>query len=172
MVFAHTAALAESLPVVGEGAVVKAFSAATKEVAGAARQYRGREFGVADLVKEVECSRRSVRRVLNELAELGYLAKRETGPGLANEFRPVEGAEPGTGEVELPGLDEPFAPGEEPSAGRGQSGDGPDGSPSRVSSTGFVWVVGVGTGVRPDSQGRRATIPAPESNYSAPPPPG
>ena len=32
MVFAHTATLAESLPVVGEEAVVRAFSKATKEV--------------------------------------------------------------------------------------------------------------------------------------------
>jgi hypothetical protein len=74
--------------------------------------------------------------VLNELTELGYLAKRETKNDLANEFRSVEGPEPGDGEVELPALDDPFAPNEgEPSsgsAGRGSPAADPDRCARRV----------------------------------------
>lgn len=96
---------------VGEGAVVRAFSKATKAVTRVAQGHRGRRFTVTDLVEAVECSRRTVRRVLNELAELGHLEKRETNIGLANEFRTVE--EPGDGEIELPDLNDPFAPSED-----------------------------------------------------------
>jgi hypothetical protein len=166
VVFAHTSALAESLPVVGEGAVVKAFSKNTKKVVRAAKAYRGREFGVGDIADEVDCSRRTVQRALNELADLGYLAKRETKNGLANEFTSVEGTEPGVGEAELPTLDDPFAPGE------GQASD-PDEKPSMVSSTGFVWVVGEITDELESGSSQRdvrATLPAPEEADSVAPP--
>jgi hypothetical protein len=166
VVFAHTAALAESLPVVGDGAVVKAFSKNTKAVARAAKTHRGQEFEVSDIADDVDCDRRTVQRALNELTELGYLAKRETKNGLANGFRSVEGAEPGVGKAELPTLDDPFAPDE------GQPSD-PDETPSRVSSTGFVWVVGsitdeVDSGSRQRST--RATLPAPKEVESVAPP--
>jgi hypothetical protein len=165
VVFAHTAALAESLPVVADGAVVKAFSASKKEVARAAKQYRSQQFEGSDIAEDVTCSRRTVQRVLNELAEAGYLAKRETKDGLANEFRAVEGEGPGVGEAELPELDDPFVPADGPasnSAGRGGPPDHPDETPSSVSNTGFVWVVG-GDG-EPESSHRsaRATLPAPD----------
>jgi len=161
VVFAHTAALAESLPVVGEGAVVRAFSKATKELTRAAEMYRGQEFTVGDVADAVECSRRTVRRVLNEHTELGYLDKRETKTGLANEFQTVE--EPGDGEIELPELDEPFAMDEgETVGGREQAPADTDDSSLGVSSTGFVWVVGVGTRGEGRHRTDRATLPAPE----------
>jgi hypothetical protein len=163
VVFAHTAALAESLPVVGEGAVVRAFSKATKEVTRAAQLYRGQQFTVGEVGKAVECSRRTVRRVLNEFTDLGYLEKRETKNGLANEYRTVE--EPDAGEVELPALDDPFASNEgEPVgglAGHRESATDPDDSPLGVSSTGFVWVTGVVSGGARGDRSVRATLPAP-----------
>jgi hypothetical protein len=125
--------------------------------------YRGQEFTVGDVADAVECSRRTVRRVLNEHTELGYLDKRETKTGLANEFRTVE--EPGDGEIELPNLDEPFGPDEGKPADRstrGQAAGDPDDSPLGVSSTGFVWVVRVGAGGEGRRRSGRATLPAPE----------
>jgi len=163
VVFAHTAALAESLPVVGEGTVVRAFSKATKAVTRAAEMYRGQEFTVGDVAEVVECSRRTVRRVLNEQSELGYLDKRMTKTGLANDFRTVE--EPGDGEIELPDLNEPFATQGEASRPRyepNHSPTDPDDSSIGVSSTGFVWVVGVDSGSQNGRRSVRATLPAPE----------
>jgi hypothetical protein len=177
VVFAHTAALAESLPVVSEGGVIKAFSQSKKEVARAAKQFRGDEFTGTDVFADenVTCSRKSVQRGLNELAEAGYLDKQETKNGIADEFR-ASGEEPGVGEAELPDLDEPFTPGDGPASGssdkRGPP-DHPDDSPHTVSSTGFVWVVG---SIADDSDGvvgqrsAGATLPAPEEADSVAPP--
>jgi AraC-like DNA-binding protein len=168
VVFAHTAALAESLPVVGEGAVVRAFSEATKAVTNAAQRYRGREFAVSDVADAVDCSRRTVQRVLNEQTELGYLEKRETKTGLANGFQNLE--QPSDGEVELPELDEPFDSGKDGPPGgstRGQASADPDDSSLGVSSTGFVWVVGVSEGGEGRCRSSRATLPAPEGTDPA-----
>ena len=170
VVFAHTAALAESLPVVGEGAVVRAFSKATKEATRIAKTYRRQQFTVGDIASSVECSARTVRRVLNELTELGYLEKRETKAGVANEFQTLE--EPDEGEVKLPDLDSPFTP-EESSrerASREQSSGDPDNSSIGVSSTGFVWVIGVDTRTESRFRRGRATLPAPEDTEMAAPP--
>ncbi|HET7325461.1 MAG TPA: helix-turn-helix domain-containing protein [Halococcus sp.] len=49
----------------------------------AAKTYRGQEFGVGDIAHDVDCPRGTVQRALNDLTELGYLAKRETKNGLA-----------------------------------------------------------------------------------------
>ena len=95
---------------------------------------------------------------------LNDLAKRETKNGLANEFSSVEGTEPGVGEAELPALDDPFGPDE------GQPPADPDESPSIVSSTGFVWVVGAVTDELDSGSSQRsgrATLPAPEEAQSA-----
>jgi hypothetical protein len=178
VVFAHTSALAESLPVVSEGGVIKAFSQSKKEIARAAKQFRGHEFTGSDVFEreDVTCSRRSVQRALNELDDAGYLAKRETKNGLANEFRAVEGEEAGVGEAELPELEKPFAPADGPasgSAGQGGPLDPPDDSPSSVSSTGFVWVVGGDSATDSGHRSARATLPAPdgtEETESAAPP--
>jgi hypothetical protein len=169
VVFAHTSALAESLPVVSEGGVIKAFSKSKKQVAHAAKQLRGHEFTGTDVFEreDVTCSRRSVQRALNELAEGGYLDKHETKNGLANEFR-ASGEEPGVGEAELPELEDPFAPSDGPASGaNGERGpaDTPDDSASSVSSTGFVWVVGSITDDLAGGSSQRdvrATLPAPE----------
>jgi hypothetical protein len=177
VVFAHTSALAESLPVVSEGGVIKAFSQSKKEVARAAKQFRGHEFTGTDVFEreDVTCSRRSVQRALNELADAGYLAKRETKDGIADEFR-ASGQEPGVGKAELPELDEPFAPGDGPaSASNGERilPNTPDDSASSVSSTGFVWVAGSmteGSDSGRRQRSMRATLPAPEEADSAAPP--
>ena len=163
VVFAHTTALSESLPIVADGAVVKAFSKSKRAVTRAARQYRGQQFAVSDIAPEVDCDKRTVRRALNEFADLGYLAKRETKNGLANSYRTTE--EPGVGEADLPDLDEPFTSAdglESASGGRGRSAGDPDGSPSSVSSTGFVWVVGGETDAESDYRRARVTLPAPD----------
>jgi hypothetical protein len=98
-----------------------------------------------------------------------------TKDGIADEFR-ASGQEPGVGEAELPDLDEPFAPADGPaSAANSERGppNHPDDTPSSVSSTGFVWVVG---SMRDSSdsgrrqRGVRATLPAPEEADSAAPP--
>jgi hypothetical protein len=176
VVFAHTSALAESLPVVSEGGVIKAFSQSKKEVARAAKQFRGHEFTGGDVFdrEDVTCSRRSVQRALNELDDAGYLAKRETKNGIADEFR-ASGQEPGVGKADLPDLDEPFAPADGPASGsNGERGppNHPDETLSSVSSTGFVWVAGSMT--EGSESGRRqrsvrATLPAPEVADSAAP---
>jgi hypothetical protein len=177
VVFAHTSALAESLPVVSEGGVIKAFSQSKKEVARAAKQFRGHEFTGTDVFdrEDVTCSRRSVQRALNELADAGYLAKQETKNGIADEFR-ASGQEPGVGEADLPDLNEPFAPADGPASGS-NTGRGPpnhpDDSPSSVSSTGFVWVAGSmtdDTDTARRQRSMRATLPAPEKAGSAAPP--
>src|SRR5699024_228897 len=171
VVFAHTSALAESLPVVSEGGVIKAFSKSKKEVAHAAKQCRGHEFTGTDVFdhEDVTCSRRSVQRALNELADAGYLAKTETKTGIANEFR-ASGEEPGVGEADLPELDEPFAPADGPASGSdGERGppNHPDDSPFSVSSTGFVWVVGGETDAESAKRSTRATLPAPDATDEA-----
>jgi hypothetical protein len=128
--------------------------------------YRGQEFTVGDIDDAVECSRRTVRRVLNEHTELGYLDKRETKTGLANEFRTVE--EPGDGEIELPELDGPFATDEgETAEGRGQAPADPADSSLGVSSTRFVWVVGVGTGSEGRHRSGGAILSAPDGTDPA-----
>ena len=126
----------------------------------AARTYRGQEFTVGDISDTVECSRRTVRRVLNEQTNLGYLDKQETKNGLANGYRAIDKPEAREGEVELPSLDDPF-----------RAGTDQDESPSRVSSTGFVWVVGVNRGCESRHRSARATLPAPVPTNQGDPPP-
>ena len=138
-------------------------------VARAAKQFRGHEFTGGDVFQreDVTCSRRSVQRALNELTDAGYLAKRETKNGIADEFR-AGGQEPGVGEADLPELDELFGPADGSANGanaeRG-SPNQPDDSPSSVSSTGFVWVAGSmmdGSDSARRQRSMRATLPAPE----------
>jgi len=100
VVFAHTSALRDDLPVVGEGQVVKSWSDTAATVARAWKAHRGERFTVDDVASSVDVSRRQVRRVLDEFAKAGYLEKHDPGEGLANEFTPDE--TPSAGEVELP----------------------------------------------------------------------
>mgnify|MGYP000096551984 CR=1 FL=1 len=160
IVFAHTAALHDDLPVVGDGAVVRAFSESTQEVARAAQQFRDQEFTVSDLVDTVDCSRRTVRRVLAELSEMGYLERHDAGEGLANEYHTID--EPGVGDVELPTTD---APGPQP------GGDDQPGQDTLEQY--YTWFVRVPS---PQDEDRSqhgvgtATLPAPDEITTGPPP--
>lgn len=99
IVFTHTAALREDLPVVGEGEVLKSWSETATAVAEEWRKHPGEEFTSADVADAVDVSRRQVRRVLDEFTEAGYLQRHDPGEGLANEYVPTE--QPGAGEVKL-----------------------------------------------------------------------
>jgi hypothetical protein len=137
VVFAHTAALRDEVPVVADGAVTTAFSRSAREVRDAALPYVGREeaFTVSDIEDDVECSRRSIQRALAEFAGLGYLERHEAGAGQANEFHPI--ADPGVGDVTPPTIDQPA---EEP-VDRSERRTSPDDDHSEVY---YTWSVGVG----------------------------
>lgn len=166
VVFAHTSVLAECLPVVAEGQVVKTFTDNGRAITDVARQYRGTRFEISDLVDEVECSRETVRRTLNEFTVFGYLTKHEAKNGLATGYEALE--EPGAGEVELPTLDDPFTPDGPPDRG----GDGADDDLHGSSITRcYMWNVEVGADEQSDStrrKSRRATLPAPEKIAAGP----
>jgi hypothetical protein len=119
LVFAHTAALRDDLPVVADGEVVRTFSKQAQAIAKAAGELARRQsFTARDVLERVgghDPTPRSVRRVLSELAGFGYLSKTETPNGHANEFAIDE--EPGAAEVDLPDLDSRAAdsdPGRDP----------------------------------------------------------
>jgi hypothetical protein len=159
VVFAHTSALDESLPVVAEGQVVKTFSENANDITEVARQYRGEGFEISDLLTDVDCSRETVRRTLNEFAAFGYLDKHETKNGLATDYDAFE--EPDAGVVELPSLEEPFSP-DGPAEQGGESED--DAHHRSPITRYYTWSVEVDaddltTSVRRESA--RATLPAP-----------
>jgi hypothetical protein len=165
VVFAHTAALRDEVPVVADGAVTTAFSRSAREVRDAALPYVGREeaFTVSDIEDDVECSRRSIQRALAEFAGLGYLERHEAGAGQANEFHPI--ADPGVGDVTLPTIDQPA---EEP-VDRSERRTSPDDDHSEVY---YTWSVGVGP--RNGGGSRRpptstAVLPAPTATSGGDP---
>jgi hypothetical protein len=86
-----------------------------------ARHYRDEPFEISDLVADVDCSRETVRRSLNEFADLGYLTKHETNVVLATDYQSLD--ELGAGEVELPELDDPFSPDGPADRGGERAGD-------------------------------------------------
>jgi hypothetical protein len=155
IVFAHTAALREDLPVVGEGAVVQAHSSSAKAVAEAASEFRSGQFTAGDVADKVDCSRRTVRRVLARFTDLGYLDRTETQNGAANEYRMRD--DPGAADVQLP---EVKAPGD----------DDPADSPLYQYYTWSVRVEGGETGVSGYSGRAGPTLPAPEEVAAGPPP--
>jgi len=110
-VVARTSALREDLPVDGRAQVVETWSDTTQQIA---RRYRalGDRFTVADVADAVDVTPRHVRRVLDELAEIGYIERHNTAPGVANEYDPV--AQPDAGEVALPDRDTAAVTGVEP----------------------------------------------------------
>lgn len=160
VVFAHTAALRDELPVVADGAVATTYSGTAREVRDAALDHIGRDesFTAADIEShpEIECSRRSIQRALREFADLGYIERHDPGPGQANEYQPV--ADPGVGDVELPSVDGPATSAE--SGPRSIAADR-DSDHSRVH---YTWSVGVrssdGEVSRPEPAAT-ATLPAP-----------
>jgi hypothetical protein len=106
VVFAHTAALREDLPVDYQAVTLTAHSKGTLAVAEAAKTYRDEPFTVQDVVDEIRddqdaVDERQVRNILAELAGEGYLRRvREGGPGVAHEFELEE--DPGTADIDLP----------------------------------------------------------------------
>lgn len=123
-------------------------------------QYRGEAFGITDIVDTVNCSRETIRRTLNEQAALGYLTKHETKNGLVNDYETIE--EPDAGEVELPGLDDPFTPDGPPD--RGGENEDDDHHESPITRY-YMWNVEVDAddlSKSPRRQSTGATVPAPE----------
>lgn len=102
VVFAHTAALRDDLPVVADGVMLKAFSRKRAEIGRAAKQHRG-TFTVADLADAVDASTRTIQRALDEFSDLGYLNRRKTKNGVTNTYRAVDA--PGDGHAQLPDTD-------------------------------------------------------------------
>lgn len=105
VVFAHTSALRDDLPVVAEAPVVSAHSKATLAVTEAARKLGHGRFTSSDVYERLEgdYTQRTVRNVLANLTDLGYLKRDEGKPGTANAHKLTE--DPDTGEAELPELD-------------------------------------------------------------------
>lgn len=160
VVFCHTAALREDLPVVGEGRIVKTFSKNAQAIADAAREHVGREFTVQDILDDdrVTCAKRTVQRTLKRFSELGYMQLADGGDGRSSSFVQVD--EPGTADVDL-GID----PGE-----TALDGDGPRHS---AYSEYYTWSVAVNGGDGPPParfQGVTATLPAPTGEIGADPP--
>ena len=160
VVFAHTAALRDELPVVADGAVATTYSGTAREVRDAALDHIGRDesFTAADIERtdDVDCSRRSIQRALREFADLGYLDRHDPGLGRPNEYQPV--TDPGIGDVELPSVD---GPGTSAENGPGSIAADRDSDHSRVH---YTWSVGVrpsdGEVSRPEPAAT-ATLPAP-----------
>jgi hypothetical protein len=119
VVFAHTAALREDLPVDYQAVTLTAHSKGTLAVAEAAKALRGSPFTVQDVVDEIRddqdaIDERQVRNILGELAGEGYLRRvREGGPGVAHEFELEE--DPGTADIDLPEPELPETPDSETS---------------------------------------------------------
>jgi DNA-binding transcriptional ArsR family regulator len=157
LVFAHTAAIREDVPVVADGDMVEAFSKGTLQVAQAARGRVGGRFTVDDLADEVDVSRRTVQRALAELTELGHLNRHKRGEGRANSYRTVD--DPGTGVASLPELEGP---------GSGTEAD-PDGDVVDY----YTWSVGVrgaNEDIAPTRRGVTSQLPPPEAEQTAGPP--
>jgi len=165
VVFAHTNALRDDLPVDDEGAVLSAHSKGTLAVAEAASEFAEQPFTVTDIVEAIgddtrAVGRRQVQNVLADLRESGYLRVREEGgPGVAYEYELED--DPGLADVDIP---EPEPAGTAP---------GPTNENSR-SSTQYTWNF---VSQDPD-QGQngilaatRATIPASEAIDTDGPPP-
>jgi len=89
VVFAHTSALREDLPVVGSGAVIRSYSRSGHAVAKTVKTLRNQTFTRADVEEhlEDEISPRQVRRVLEEFVEAGYLnCEERAGPHGAHQY--------------------------------------------------------------------------------------
>jgi hypothetical protein len=103
VVFAHTSALRDDLPVEARGALVSAHSKGTLQVVEAAAAFGGRFTApdVADAIAGDGVGLRQVQNVLSDLRESGYVEVRESGDrGRAYGYGDVE--DPGKAEVSLP----------------------------------------------------------------------
>ncbi len=107
VVFAHTSALRDDLPVEDEGVVLSAHSKGTLAVAEAAAELTDQGFTareIADVLdddQERAIGLRQVQNVLADLRESGYLrVTKEGGPGVSYEYELNE--DPGLADVDLP----------------------------------------------------------------------
>jgi hypothetical protein len=150
VVFAHTAALRDDLPVVGKGEVIRSWSEGATEVARQIQRTRGEEFEVGDISGDVGVCKRSVRRILDEFTNAGYVEKRETAVGRANAFTAVDS--PGAGEVEISAEVDAAAVGEA------------DAADSNTVYTANVRVVDIRDGSLPSSRPSGSTLPAPDGH--------
>lgn len=132
--FAHPAVLREELPITADGAGVTAHSASARDVHTAMRPFLRNQtsFPISDLCDDpvVDCSPRSVQRMLAEFTESGYLNRQDPGAGQANTVTTI--ADLGLGETLLLTI--------KITRGGGRPGESPDGSLSRVYDTGSVGV--------------------------------
>ena len=104
VVFAHTSALRDDLPVEDEGAVLSVHSKGTLAVSQAASNYTNRAFTaqeIADDIGDDSVGLRQVQNIVADLRQSGYLrVKKEGSPGVAYEYEVDE--DPGLADVELP----------------------------------------------------------------------
>ncbi|QSX00469.2 hypothetical protein [Haloterrigena alkaliphila] len=105
VVFTHTSALRDDLPVVAEASVVSAHSKATLAVAKTARKLGHGQFSSGEVYERMEddYTRRTIRNVLANLTNLGYLKRDEANPGTAHAYTLTE--DPGTGEADWSEVD-------------------------------------------------------------------
>lgn len=159
LVFAHTGALRDDLPVVAQGDVVHTFTKQQQAIAKAASELsRRRKFtssDVRDRIQGHDPSSRTVRRVLSELVDFGYLDKTETKNGLANEFS--TGKEPQAAEIDLPDLDT-------------RMDDGPGQDSLKVYYTWSVRVNAGESGGDTTIRQNETFLPAPDAAAATPPP--
>lgn len=163
VVFAHTAALREDLPVVEDGDVAEAWTQNQQAIAKAAADRQGQPFDVASVAEDddVDCHRRTVRRVLNQFADLGYL---QADRGHATEYS-VE-ADPGTGQVDLDTTPE--------LAGGGAGGGGVGGDSGQAAyentNTWFVWSCDADRGDQTGDHGETVRLGPPRGTARSAPP--
>lgn len=163
VVFAHTSALREDLPVVGSGAVVRSYSQTGRAVAQTLQSLRDQEFTRSDVEDQMnaDVSSRQVRRILKEFVKAGYLDREDrAGPRGAHQYDVGEMPDGPTDAVlPTPGLPDQ----EEPP-------DQADGHPNRVVYTADVRLE-LGGDIRSDrSQTVRTTIAAPDAPIELAPP--
>jgi len=106
VVFAHTSALRDDLPVVAQAGVLSSYSKGTLAVVEAAAELDAETFTAADIVEAIAdddrgVGRRQVQTILADLREDGYLrVEAEPQPGVAGEYALEE--DPGTADIDLP----------------------------------------------------------------------
>ena len=164
VVFAHTSALREDLPVEDQGVVLSAHSKGTLAVAEAAAEIAPRTFTAADVVEAIDgderqVGRRQVQNVLADLRESGYIRlAKESEPGEAYVYEFAEDA--GLADVKLP---------------TGDIGDGDTHEKTRIDELNTQNFVGSGSQEVEDglTSPSTPTIPATEATTAAadgPPP--
>lgn len=163
VVLVHTAALRDDLPVVGRGEVMRTFTGTAQAVAEVVAGMVGRRFTSRDVrdrleYTDIDVSARTVRRVLAEFADAGYLDREDRGAGRAHEYWTLE--TPPDATVELP---------DEPELGTTED-DTPGQSPIGVSYTVAVRGPNGTSGDGIVRQRPRAPLAPPERTTGAAPP--